>query len=505
MFVVIIAIGFLCRVLFAIFTPTFYAPDEQAHFKYIDHIAQNRSLPILTSQVILDKYNCEYIQPPLYYIIMSPLYALSKSLGHNDTDTVHILRFYSIFLWCITIWMTLRIIERLNISDEFIKTFIIAMMSLLPSYVFISSVINNDNLLYALGSIFIYFFISNRFNILDSIIIGLLLGLTLLTKLNGLGFVVMTVVILVKGLIRPKENGVRLTMIIVSLTLASVLFLPWILRNWNLYGSFTPMNILKKVSQWDSVFHAIKFTGSFIFTSFWSVSGIFNNVCANYPRIGKLISLFASIGILWGFFIKRDRLKILLSAKIDVIAAFAVAILIILILVFRFGVLYDQGQGRHFFGLLIPISFFMAGGLRVFSITDSRYSHIIIAGIMSIYAVSFTFYSLERFNWLVRNEPAPVSVTESDFDSPSSFSLLPSYPNPFNSTTTISYGLPYPGSVSLQVYNLSGQRMTTLFNGYRQPGIHSTTLTADDLASGLYFVRLEGAGEVATRKVMLIR
>jgi len=88
---------------------------------------------------------------------------------------------------------------------------------------------------------------------------------------------------------------------------------------------------------------------------------------------------------------------------------------------------------------------------------------------------------------------------------PVEFGLEPAYPNPFNSTTTISYVLPYPSQVSLQIYNLSGQRITTLFDGYRQAGIYTTNLYANDLPSGLYFVRLEASEKVATQKVMLIR
>ncbi|NQT33959.1 T9SS type A sorting domain-containing protein [bacterium] len=85
------------------------------------------------------------------------------------------------------------------------------------------------------------------------------------------------------------------------------------------------------------------------------------------------------------------------------------------------------------------------------------------------------------------------------------FELHEPYPNPFNSMTTISYCLPYPGFVSLQVYNLSGQRITTLFEGCKQSGIHTTTLTANNLPSGLYFVRLKASDQVFTQKIMLIR
>ena len=96
----------------------------------------------------------------------------------------------------------------------------------------------------------------------------------------------------------------------------------------------------------------------------------------------------------------------------------------------------------------------------------------------------------------VQSETAPA---------PTEYGLLPAYPNPFNSTTTIRYNLPFPTHVSLQVYNLSGQQITTLFEGYRQAGFHSANLTASDLPSGLYFVQLKASDQVFTQKVMLIR
>ena len=115
-----------------------------------------------------------------------------------------------------------------------------------------------------------------------------------------------------------------------------------------------------------------------------------------------------------------------------------------------------------------------------------------------IYVADRTNVGIYRFTDPAKADDPAVSI-------PVKFNLYPAYPNPFNSTTTIRYTLPYPSSISLQIYNLCGQRMTTLFNSYKQPGIHAATLTANDLASGLYFVRLEGSGKVATQKVMLVR
>ncbi len=88
---------------------------------------------------------------------------------------------------------------------------------------------------------------------------------------------------------------------------------------------------------------------------------------------------------------------------------------------------------------------------------------------------------------------------------PTEFYMTPAHPNPFNSRTSITYGLPVPSYVSLDIYNLTGCKVVTLFAGYRQPGIHTIELNATNLPSGLYFVRLEGSGQMQSRKVMLIR
>ena len=88
---------------------------------------------------------------------------------------------------------------------------------------------------------------------------------------------------------------------------------------------------------------------------------------------------------------------------------------------------------------------------------------------------------------------------------PSEMKLFPSYPNPFNSTTTISYQVLTPGQLSLTVYTPTGQHISTLFEGYCTSGNHSTDMDANGLSTGLYFIRLNASGHVITQKVILIR
>jgi len=74
---------------------------------------------------------------------------------------------------------------------------------------------------------------------------------------------------------------------------------------------------------------------------------------------------------------------------------------------------------------------------------------------------------------------------------PDEFGIVSAYPNPFNAATTITYSLSSASRLSVQVFDPTGRRMSTLFEGYQQPGIHTRTLIATNLPSGLYFVRLE--------------
>jgi len=88
---------------------------------------------------------------------------------------------------------------------------------------------------------------------------------------------------------------------------------------------------------------------------------------------------------------------------------------------------------------------------------------------------------------------------------PDEFAITDIYPNPFNSITTITYSLPISSIVEIKLFDLTGREVVTIINDNMKQGIHSINLNANDLSSGLYFVRLEGSGFMATRKVILIR
>jgi hypothetical protein len=74
---------------------------------------------------------------------------------------------------------------------------------------------------------------------------------------------------------------------------------------------------------------------------------------------------------------------------------------------------------------------------------------------------------------------------------PSVYSLDQNFPNPFNPMTVIQYQLPQNAYVSLKVYDIVGRLVTTLVDGAEEAGFKSVTLDARNLASGVYFYRLQ--------------
>lgn len=93
---------------------------------------------------------------------------------------------------------------------------------------------------------------------------------------------------------------------------------------------------------------------------------------------------------------------------------------------------------------------------------------------------------------------------------PSQFSLAQNYPNPFNPETVISFNILQPGNVRLEIYNILGQSVSVLVDGYLSAGPVSAEWNGRDrngrdVPSGIYFYRLSRDGESLTRKMVLMR
>ncbi len=85
------------------------------------------------------------------------------------------------------------------------------------------------------------------------------------------------------------------------------------------------------------------------------------------------------------------------------------------------------------------------------------------------------------------------------------FELKQNFPNPFNASTIISYELFNGGEVELSIYNLLGQKITTLYKGFQDPGAYQITFNAESLAAGIYIYQINLDDQFQRRKFLLLK
>jgi hypothetical protein len=83
--------------------------------------------------------------------------------------------------------------------------------------------------------------------------------------------------------------------------------------------------------------------------------------------------------------------------------------------------------------------------------------------------------------------------------------LSGSYPNPFNPTTSINYGLEKDGHVEIMIYDAAGRLVEELVNGHQDGGSYNVTWNASSQASGMYFVKMVAGDVVQTQKLVLLK
>jgi len=83
--------------------------------------------------------------------------------------------------------------------------------------------------------------------------------------------------------------------------------------------------------------------------------------------------------------------------------------------------------------------------------------------------------------------------------------LTDAYPNPFNPSSTINYGLKNEGQVEIMVYDATGRLVEELVSGHQTAGYHSITWNASNQASGMYFAKMIAGDVVQTQKLVLLK
>lgn len=261
----LLAIFVMLSGTYSLVTPLFEAPDEFAHLQFISWLAQGNPLPNIETD--LAKVSHEIGQPPLYYGLLAPLAAqldlsdlpsiapLNRNWRsgaginvhfHTEAEqfpytgtafTVRLIRLFSMVLGAITVAATYGMARLFSPRIAFTAAMLVAFN---PQFLFMSGVVNNDNLVTALSALALLWLLKLMAKPAPSarhyLLLGIIWGLATLAKLTGVGLGAAIVVGL--GIIAWRRRQWQPLLLGGALAGAAMLLVSgwWFWRNWVLYG-----------------------------------------------------------------------------------------------------------------------------------------------------------------------------------------------------------------------------------------------------------------------------
>jgi hypothetical protein len=124
--------------------------------------------------------------------------------------------------------------------------------------------------------------------------------------------------------------------------------------------------------------------------------------------------------------------------------------------------------------------------------------------IVFVYKINSQIITSEVQQSLSQLVTAPLGININS-EKPTNFSLSQNYPNPFNPFTNIKFSIPKDGNVSLKVYDVLGNEVTTFVNGFMRAGVYNAEFDGSRLSSGIYLYTLRTADFLQTKKMILMK
>lgn len=410
--------------------PLFEAPDEGDHISYAHWLADGNSLPHL----VHDQHQVgEIWQPPLYYALLAVLIApIDRSdmghiaplnmdwleggfgqLAHYHTEAerfpyrqsslaVHLARAVSTVLGMVTIVATYGIARLLLPRYALIAA---ALLALNPQFIFMSAVVNNDNLVIALCSVLLWWTVwQNTRPWLPwwhYLLAGALWGAATLAKLTGLSVGLVLGLGLLLTAVQHKSWRPIFGGIVTASTAVAVAGW-WFVRNWQLYGD--PLAWQQMLDLTVGLLRPQLFTipqtlvyATFLRKSYWAMFGYGLMAPEIFYSVMQLIMALACLGLLWHAWQGRRP-----SWQWGLLLLWAA---LVLLLLFRWMQQIDTtNQGRLLFPAISSLTLLLTAGLSVFDGRRRWLSHAVILW-LGIWAAAFPILLLQP----AYAQPAPLT------------------------------------------------------------------------------------------------
>ena len=357
----ILAIYVALALWYSVTVPLGEAPDELPHFTYVRYLAQNGRLPTTTEEH-------EAFQPPLYYTAGAALtfwvkdevqapFAVRANANFDAVDprapknlllhtskenwpyhgwslAWHLVRLLSVFLGAITVWAVYRLGRVLFPAQPAITLTMAALTAFTPQFIFVSSVVNNDNAAIAFSALILWQVAATlheqdgRRLWRGSVVLGVLLGLGLLSKANLVALVpIAGLAVVIRGYLCHLQ-GARLALrqTIVSLVMLGGIVLAvsgwYFARNLVLYGDPLGWSFLLEINalrEGPLTMEILAWLGRGVFRSFWLgwIGIAFDEMVYTLISAACLVGAAGFVGWLfsgWGEMRKATRWTLVLLA-----------------------------------------------------------------------------------------------------------------------------------------------------------------------------------------------
>lgn len=222
----IIVLGILLRNLYILKTTIYERQhdvetlDSNGHLKYIYNLFKTGKLPATR--------DWQFYHPPLFHLLGAGWLKINSILGFSLDRSLEGLQILTVIFSSLTLIISYKIIDRLKIKDYY-KVLLTAFMAFYPTFIILSGSINNDCLLTLLQFSIIYYLIKwyENTNWINTIILALLTGLCVMTKLNGAIMAVPILYVFIKKFIEYfKEDKSKIKKLILFIVVFGLISLP---------------------------------------------------------------------------------------------------------------------------------------------------------------------------------------------------------------------------------------------------------------------------------------
>ncbi|MBI4726209.1 hypothetical protein HY768_03120 [candidate division TA06 bacterium] len=365
-FYFVFLLGLALRLSFVFAVPPFAGPDEQCHYDYVKHLVENKTLP---ADIYQDAHY-EYFQAPLYYLTLTPLYALAE--GQSPAFRLYLLRLFNFLLAAAILWLAYLILGRTFPGADSLIAGGLAFAAWHPVYARNSVCINNDNLAALISAVLLYFLtnkdlIRKQFNKYAAI--GLLWGLGVLAKTSLLAVAPLifysanqdggTEPFKVKG-----RKGAVLFLLASAIAVMTCGF--WLIRNQALYGNLMGMGPYwpRPQAPFSLAFQAATLKHNWV--SFWRCFNVAGE--SGIWEIFKYGWLLFTVGAWIGWSKLLGSKRNLLYGNVGLCLS-AVLFLAFYVAGWLYGTIYGKGfhgffEGRFLFAVMIPAGALFAYGME---------------------------------------------------------------------------------------------------------------------------------------------